>query len=72
MRKKRTINELRQVKDAVYKKPKSHFVKLDERKIVRFNREELLRFAADLVGTDVTDDDDEWADIVRFVDQYFE
>tara|TARA_A100001037_G_C15030545_1_gene580694 strand:- start:803 stop:1024 length:222 start_codon:yes stop_codon:yes gene_type:complete len=47
--KKRSINELRQVKDAVYKRPQSHFKRLEESKTVRFTQEDLHSFSAELL-----------------------
>ncbi len=49
MRKRRDINELRQVKDAVYKAPKSHKERLSERKSIAFNQEELHDFSVELI-----------------------
>tara|TARA_Y100001958_G_C21193853_1_gene521579 strand:+ start:810 stop:1052 length:243 start_codon:yes stop_codon:yes gene_type:complete len=49
MRKRRNLNELRQVKDAVYKAPKSYKERLEEKKSISFNQEELHDFSVELI-----------------------
>tara|TARA_B100000674_G_scaffold482365_1_gene484700 strand:- start:150 stop:392 length:243 start_codon:yes stop_codon:yes gene_type:complete len=49
MSKKRNLNELRQVKDAVYKAPKSYKERLEEKKSISFNQEELHDFSVELI-----------------------
>ena len=49
MRKRRDINELRQVKDAVYRAPRSHKERLAERKSISFNQQELHDFSVELL-----------------------
>ena len=49
MRKRRNLNELRQVKDAIYKAPRSHKERLSENKTIRFNQDELHDFSIELI-----------------------
>lgn len=49
MRKRRDINELRQVKDTVYRAPRSHKERLAERKSISFNQQELHDFSVELL-----------------------
>ena len=49
MSKKRNLNELRQVKDAVYKAPKSYKKIVAENKTIRFSQDDLHDFSVELL-----------------------